>query len=719
MLPWLWVATASAQDTDADGLGDGLEALIGSDPALADTDGDLQDDFAEFYRCRNPAQASDNGEHRCRLLADPALSEVDWAWSQTGPVAGMHCVAVRGGSDAAQWPQTQLCTRAFVGMRWSTTGPIAGMSCMTWVETSDPAWSTGSNVLCFPLQGPWRNVVSDLAFLSSISPPSDLACLPIRNDLKPAGNGWGNNVLCVSFSFETPENASCINCNSLDLFNGPLLSFQQRNPFDQVFPGSTAALDGQPCLTTALPPGQCRLPHPAFANLGAKHLLGISRTQIAFDFPPPVLTSVTPMTVPASGATLTLQGEFFGVGQPMVRVRGQLCPVTSLGSGQLQCAAPSLSPGAASVVVRVGNQEASPRTVTYLPPPPLAQTANVVGPAPTSGGGEIQIAGQFLDQGPMVFVGPETCMLQPVTDTLIRCTMPPGRGRQVPVTVMFGEGTKASFSVDYDAPVIEGITPPRAGTAGSVYLTLSGRNFGDQADQVEIRLGGAMGPGCRLDVALASISHSTVRCLLEAGQGADLPLRITVAGQQSDPALYSYAAPLIESVSTRVGPVAGGYPLTIVGSQFGTDPLVRIGTELCARTDFTAHQRIVCDIPPGVAGATLLRLSVGNQDAPVVPFTYAAQPVRLVLDKRGDGAGGVGSQPAGLVCGPGCSTSETLHLPAELVQLTALPDAASTFIRWSGACNSLVPDGCALLLNADAQVHLQFEPGLYRSGFED
>lgn len=718
VLLMLWVGCAGAQDTDTDGLSDQLESIIGSDPAVADTDGDLQDDFAEFYRCRSPLLASDSGAHRCRLLADPALSQVDWVWSQSGPVPGMHCVAVRGALDPGLWPQTHFCTRAFVGMRWSSNGAIPGMSCIAWHESADPDWNNQRHFLCFPLQGPWMNIVSDLVFFTSGSPPSGLGCLAIRNDLKPPGSGWDNNFLCVGFGFEVPENATCLNCNSADLFNGPLLRFDLRDPFDGVRPASSGSLDGMPCASNNIP-GQCRIQPPGFANLGAKHLLASARAQIAFDFPPPVLSSVSPGTLPAAGATLTLQGDYFGVGQPVVRIGGQFCNVTSLSVGQLQCAAPPQSPGSVPVRVRVGNQESGTRMVTYLPPPPQAQSASVMGTAPTRGGGALRIVGQFLDQSPSVFVGGQLCQIDEVVDTLIRCTMPPGRGRMVPVSVLFGQGTTASFTVNYDAPAINSVTPPRAGTAGQVYLTLSGDNFGDQTDQVEIRLGGTMGPRCRLDVPLASVDHDSVRCLLEAGQGADLNLLITVSGQQSNAFLYSYAAPVIDSVSTRVGPVAGGYPLTIIGSQFGTDPEVRIGTELCQRSDLVPHQRIVCDIPAGLAGTTLLRLSVGNQDAPVIPFTYSEQPVRLALEKSGSGAGGVSSQPAGLQCGPACSASETLHLPGELVRLTALPDASSAFIRWSGACSSSVPDGCALLLNADAQVDLRFEPGLFQSGFED
>lgn len=60
LLPFLWLLAlpVQAQDADGDGLSDFTESQIGSNPSLADTDGDGDDDWLEYYRCRSPLPAA-------------------------------------------------------------------------------------------------------------------------------------------------------------------------------------------------------------------------------------------------------------------------------------------------------------------------------------------------------------------------------------------------------------------------------------------------------------------------------------------------------------------------------------------------------------------------------------------------------------------------------------------------------------------------------------
>lgn len=65
---------------------------------------------------------------------------------------------------------------------------------------------------------------------------------------------------------------------------------------------------------------------------------------------------------------------------------------------------------------------------------------------------------------------------------------------------------------------------------------------------------------------------------------------------------------------------------------------------------------------------------------------YIAMPsssFMLSVQKSGTGSGTVASSPAGIDCGSNCSAE---YAEGTVVQLTATPDANSTFAGWSGAC---------------------------------
>jgi formylglycine-generating enzyme required for sulfatase activity len=74
----------------------------------------------------------------------------------------------------------------------------------------------------------------------------------------------------------------------------------------------------------------------------------------------------------------------------------------------------------------------------------------------------------------------------------------------------------------------------------------------------------------------------------------------------------------------------------------------------------------------------------------------------LTLSKLGEGA--VTSNPAGLVCGTGC-TSVTEFIPPGRILLTAAP--AERFLGWSGACLGAAPS-CAVNMDAARSVHARF-----------
>jgi hypothetical protein len=157
--------------------------------------------------------------------------------------------------------------------------------------------------------------------------------------------------------------------------------------------------------------------------------------------------------------------------------------------------------------------------------------------------------------------------------------------------------TPTATKVKFDAPAITGLTVATAPRSLSVVgrkddpLTITGTNFPDNATASayeEYTKGKKAAISVKFDTLsvpldLASLSVTTVPLKIPAGNGKNLPVKLTVGGQDSPAgAKFSYAPPEIQDdgVSPIVGAATGGSKITIKGFNFGdpdaTDPNVRV-----------------------------------------------------------------------------------------------------------------------------------------------
>lgn len=81
----------------------------------------------------------------------------------------------------------------------------------------------------------------------------------------------------------------------------------------------------------------------------------------------------------------------------------------------------------------------------------------------------------------------------------------------------------------------------------------------------------------------------------------------------------------------------------------------------------------------------------------------AAAPFSITVNKTGPGQGLVSSAPAGITCGPTCSSA---FAPGTVVTLTATPNPPSTFSGWSGACSGAGP--CVVTVDKAVSVGAAF-----------
>ncbi|MBO0746773.1 MAG: hypothetical protein J2O47_00395, partial [Acidimicrobiaceae bacterium] len=84
----------------------------------------------------------------------------------------------------------------------------------------------------------------------------------------------------------------------------------------------------------------------------------------------------------------------------------------------------------------------------------------------------------------------------------------------------------------------------------------------------------------------------------------------------------------------------------------------------------------------------------------------------LTTTKAGLGAGTITSSPAGINCGPTCTSA---FAEGTAVTLTAAPDPGSAFNSWSG-CDAVAANQCTITLDADATVTATFSSAPALSG---
>ena len=88
-------------------------------------------------------------------------------------------------------------------------------------------------------------------------------------------------------------------------------------------------------------------------------------------------------------------------------------------------------------------------------------------------------------------------------------------------------------------------------------------------------------------------------------------------------------APLVSGVTAATGNSAGGLPVTLTGSNFGTadnDPTAYVGDTRCSRTLYLSDDKVVCVTPPGGGASLSLSVSVAEQHGPPLPDAFAYAP---------------------------------------------------------------------------------------------
>jgi hypothetical protein len=397
--------------------------------------------------------------------------------------------------------------------------------------------------------------------------------------------------------------------------------------------GATVTVGGTPCPVTTQTQASvaCTLP----AGVGASRPViltvgGQSSNSLLFSYTPPSLSSLTPSSSDTPGGTaLTLSGANFGASGASVTVGGNACPVTLQGHTSVRCTVPAGVGTNQPVVLTTGAQSSNSLSLSYNPPSLSSLTPTS---GSTAGGTTLTLQGtNFGASGAAVSVGGSACPVLTQSHTSLTCALPAGVGVNQLVRLAVGGQTSGTLSFSYDPPFITGLSPSSASTAGGTALTVSGTSFG--ASGAAVTVGGASCP-------VTMQSHTSITCTLPAGVGTNQLVRVSVGGQDSNAASFSYSAPSLTSLSPANGSSAGGFAMTIGGASLGAaGALITIGGSACPVT-VQSHTSITCTVPAGVGANQPVVVTVGGQTSNTLSFSYNAPSLTGIAPASGGTAGG-------------------------------------------------------------------------------
>jgi hypothetical protein len=288
------------------------------------------------------------------------------------------------------------------------------------------------------------------------------------------------------------------------------------------------------------------------------------------------------------------------------------------------------SEGTVSIKVKnVDNQEATKDSAyTFYAAPRVTSVTPSNGK--TTGGTSITITGEYFRASASVLIGMVVCNVSAVTSTSITCTTNVGSAGSYAIKVtntdgQFGESASPIFTYRAE-PSLTSVSPDSGPLAGGTLLTLTGTNFytGDK-----ILLGDSNGYfECNNQ---QRVSATTMTCLTPGPKAAGA-YNVRVQSTDTTSTIFNQftyrAAPTISTVSPDSGKQAGGTSITVTGTNFAADTVVKVGGKVCTYVSHTVVAYI-CTTPQNPAGMAVV--SVVNSDAQsaslVNGFNYTEIPV--------------------------------------------------------------------------------------------
>ncbi|EGG18100.1 hypothetical protein DFA_06767 [Cavenderia fasciculata] len=316
----------------------------------------------------------------------------------------------------------------------------------------------------------------------------------------------------------------------------------------------------------------------------------------------------------------------------------------------------------------------------------------------TVGGYSIDIGGIHFSSNSKVKIGKTICQSTLfISTTMLKCIVPPGIGNNhIVSTVSSSIGILSRFHFNYNQPIINEIQSP---TLTSNFMTISGNNFGNNALNLNIKIG-------KSDCSIVSIQNDLIICLPASN---DFGVDRTVSIQQSTNSLYTtnlnkanidtslvtFRPPIIHSVSPSTT-VHVGQTIYLYGKYFGLKnsdigPHVTINKQKCQVLDYSPE--VITFIVPKGSGSSQIVVNVGGQTA-TMPVTYDIPYVDFVTPKLFNTSGGQVMRIEGNSLGSSIYDIDSIYFaesmqcqPFNLLMECTIPAGVGKDIQLSGTIN--------------------------------
>jgi hypothetical protein len=244
-------------------------------------------------------------------------------------------------------------------------------------------------------------------------------------------------------------------------------------------------------------------------------------------------------------------------------------------------------------------------------PTPRVISVDSPGGGPTDGGVLLRF---YMNSGPIfitppltVSIGGRVCSTPFEIDSQVRCELPAGEGRDLPIQIGDVDGSYGGdFTFDYDPPSLSVVSPTEGPSVG-FDIIIAGSNFGLTST---VTVGG-------INCPISSRTHIQVVCRVPPGSGS-ANVVLTAAGQVSNARVVNYQSnPALTGLAPTLGPESG-FDIVVSGFNFGLTPTVTVGGVDCPVSSAT-DTRAMCRVPPGSS-------SSGGLDVVVTRGRFASNP---------------------------------------------------------------------------------------------